>query len=399
VLFYNFQPAIIQKAFLFFQCSNLYRQDTPEYYLTSDYSIQCFTASHFSWIFGVGIPILALWGVFVPLHLANEIRKNKEHLEDDNVTEKYGFLYRGYTVEKCYWEFAIMFRKFLLIGAFVFLAMISAQLQIFFITVIIIAALMVQVKNDPNAYSELNLLEERALISALTISMTMIYFILVGSVEYLDMAMVIVCSIVTLSFVIMWLKQYIWLNLPQKVKDKLLKKAVAPPESTITTNKDSIDYAKLKSQGDCICVEEVEMSVAVSLDAYSSPSNDKFRNKKDLIAPGAVISDQEEVKEEQEQNISFQICDPLESIHEIVDEPTSYQRQITVASSKSKTDFSGRFNPGSQPFTQGEVPSDLTERETFIEKHPPTTKILIQKELKGSPAKSASFGSGEKPRK
>src|SRR5262249_2593739 len=107
IIGFNIQPNIIQGNFNLFQCTNLYRNDSPLYYLNSNYDVQCWTSEHRKWTFLFATPLILFWAVVVPALLFLFLKKNKDKLEHDSVRCKYSFIYQGYRASKFYWEFVV----------------------------------------------------------------------------------------------------------------------------------------------------------------------------------------------------------------------------------------------------------------------------------------------------
>ena len=97
---------VLEAAFSIFECKNLYRLDSPDYYLVSAPDISCWTSQHYKWCFGVALPVILLWGIAIPVTLNYIIYKNKTILETQEFQMKFSFIVRGYkqTFPAITWE-------------------------------------------------------------------------------------------------------------------------------------------------------------------------------------------------------------------------------------------------------------------------------------------------------
>lgn len=54
-------------------------------------------------LYGIAIPLLAVWGVLLPLLLYTHLKKYEKYLQNERFISKYGFVYLGYKHEYFYW--------------------------------------------------------------------------------------------------------------------------------------------------------------------------------------------------------------------------------------------------------------------------------------------------------
>ena len=85
-------------------------------FLIEDYDIECSSQEHYDYSYGVFLPFILIWMVVYPLILFAIMFKNRKRLTDPNVKETFSFIYRGYKLDKFYWEIVIMARKYAMVA-------------------------------------------------------------------------------------------------------------------------------------------------------------------------------------------------------------------------------------------------------------------------------------------
>jgi len=134
-------PSIVQQTFLMFSCKSL-GSGSGALFLLQDLEQKCWTADHWSWLLGVGFPMLFLYVIGIPavtlyLMYRNAYVDIDEHgnvwrgLDRTSVVLKYSFLYKGYIPSRYYWEIVVMSRKVLI-----------TVIAVFFVTNIHVQALL-----------------------------------------------------------------------------------------------------------------------------------------------------------------------------------------------------------------------------------------------------------------
>ncbi|CDW83118.1 UNKNOWN [Stylonychia lemnae] len=117
ILLFLVHPNIVKYVFDVFNCVDI----DGESRLKNDLALICYSNKHQFWAFGLGLPVLIVWGLGIPLFAFILIETEKKSLESVATREKYGFLYRGYKSRFYYWEIFITYRKMFLIFIQVFL--------------------------------------------------------------------------------------------------------------------------------------------------------------------------------------------------------------------------------------------------------------------------------------
>lgn len=93
---------------------------------------------------------------------------NKKELELAGVKSKYGFLYHGYHSNRYYWEFVVMGRKLLIISVALFLRSSTVSMQLIFVILILIFALVLNHHYKPFELEELNNTENYSICLSIT---------------------------------------------------------------------------------------------------------------------------------------------------------------------------------------------------------------------------------------
>ena len=112
---FNQQMSVLKENITNFSCENLYKEDSPIYYMAKDHDVECWSTGHLLWSLLFALPLLLLWGVILPAILFHKLRKQKHNLTKEAIKKKYSFFYVGYKREYYYWEFMVFFRKIALL--------------------------------------------------------------------------------------------------------------------------------------------------------------------------------------------------------------------------------------------------------------------------------------------
>lgn len=104
---------------IFFSCENIDGVNR----LYEDLQVICYSKNHKIIAYAVALPALLLWSLGIPTLGGWVIFKNRSKLQQSDVKDKYGFLYKGYKhPHGQYWEIIILYRKIIIIFIQVFLA-------------------------------------------------------------------------------------------------------------------------------------------------------------------------------------------------------------------------------------------------------------------------------------
>eukprot|EP00944_MAST-04C_sp_MAST-4C-sp1_P003556 g3556.t1 len=108
-------PPLSRRSLEYFNCSG---NIDGKYYLTKDYTIECFTGE-WNAMLPVAIVSVAIYPLGIPALFAFQLWKHRKKLDDDAVLARYGFLYEPYQREAFLWDIWEMLRKLLLTGVIV----------------------------------------------------------------------------------------------------------------------------------------------------------------------------------------------------------------------------------------------------------------------------------------
>ena len=212
VTYFYFWPDMLTNAFSMLNFLNIGPNEALEWRLLADPTIVLGSSDHWFILF-FGIPTMVISGFCLPLLFFLKLRKNKNSIEDQQFINSYGFFYRAYKDEYYLWEFAILIRKMVLVGLFVFLAQ-HLVLMCITLSIMIVVSALLQQRYCPFKSTELNKLELVALCCLLAINYGSLYHLnLKGTLS--TVFFVMLATISTTVFLIMWTKT---------IKDYLLDK-------------------------------------------------------------------------------------------------------------------------------------------------------------------------------
>eukprot|EP00455_Lapot_gusevi_P014332 TRINITY_DN17119_c0_g1_i5.p1 TRINITY_DN17119_c0_g1~~TRINITY_DN17119_c0_g1_i5.p1 ORF type:complete len:634 (+),score=97.92 TRINITY_DN17119_c0_g1_i5:441-2342(+) len=157
VTFFLVHPSITRQTFLLLSCKKVgLRGD--DYYLTSDFGVQCWSQGHLLWVFFLAFPMFFLYVVGIPLLAIYVLKRSSHKLDEFRVMYKYAFLYRGYGEKWYFWEVVVILRKVLLVLISVFFSS-DIKLQSSLALLLVTLCLMLQLFANPFVLPILNYLE------------------------------------------------------------------------------------------------------------------------------------------------------------------------------------------------------------------------------------------------
>lgn len=202
VLIFLIHPYVTKMMFSIFSCEKV----EIDYWLTSDFSIQCWDSEHYFYVFAFALPSLIVWTLFLPLFCIVYLCKRRNKL--DSISTKYvlGFLYHGFRSEVFYWEIVVLYRKNLVIIVAVFMnstltnQAVTAVLLLYFFYIL-------QIRVQPYTCSKLNLTEELSItVSMVTISCGL-YFLTNETGEVGIFFLFAIVLLANSAFFLYWLKE------------------------------------------------------------------------------------------------------------------------------------------------------------------------------------------------
>lgn len=143
-----FLPTWLHVAFSLFTCIALdvpasfpYEAAAVGSYLAADMSEQCYKLGgyHRAWALGLGVPLLVLFCLVVPvgLYVFLWLSRKRGKLGDDNFRKHFGFLYRTWREDVCWWEAVTCCQTICLVAIGTF----GHVMGVYFQSLVILAAL------------------------------------------------------------------------------------------------------------------------------------------------------------------------------------------------------------------------------------------------------------------
>lgn len=166
ILIFLTLPAVTTITFAIYNCVDVFSDGNT--YLALDVSLQCWAGDHSYYAKRFGIPIIIIWIVGLPVFAYFLLRKKQGQLGDDENIARYGFLYTGLTHKAFYWEILLHFRKVAMICINVFLTTFKPLYRALIGFMLMIVYIEVLQKVRPYSTDEVNDLEFKANIAAVS---------------------------------------------------------------------------------------------------------------------------------------------------------------------------------------------------------------------------------------
>jgi hypothetical protein len=118
-LLYLVWPSLCSQTFSLFACRSICNDATT--FLRADLDVSCWTGTHASYAFGLGLPMLVLYVIGLPLAALLRVRSMHQLTVIDSEEQKiYGMFYTAFRKETWWWESTVAGRKIViaLIGVF-----------------------------------------------------------------------------------------------------------------------------------------------------------------------------------------------------------------------------------------------------------------------------------------
>jgi hypothetical protein len=109
--------------------------------------------------------VMLFYVIGIPLVAFLLLRRNKDHLDEIAVKQRFGFLCEGYRKEAYFWELVVLSRKVILSGIAVFFTT-SAQVQSLTVLTLCITCLVAQTAYRPFANAEVDRVEFLSLVNS-----------------------------------------------------------------------------------------------------------------------------------------------------------------------------------------------------------------------------------------
>jgi len=242
IICFILQSSIVQSNLEMFRCTNLYRDDNPEYYLEIDYDTKCWTREHNLWAFLFALPCACFWMLILPGYVIRSMYKNKATLKTNKL---FAFFTVGYPCARIYWEGIVMVRKYALIIVLVYAGLHDPYLQIYLALIIIAISFAINLKFGSLFDSKLNHFENMNLLRLAWMCLFGLYF---EKVDYISGLKEIVLTMTILLGVVYFLGQWAY-EILRKIKEpakSLQAVQEKPPASGRESQRDHIHFSRLE---------------------------------------------------------------------------------------------------------------------------------------------------------
>ena len=175
ILVFIIYPSIVRETFMLFSCE---LRGPGLWLLSADIGVECYSAKHSLWMTFVGIPGICFFCGLLPVMAITKIKRLQMSalLEDVQMVAKYGFLYRGYEEDYCYWEIIVTARKVGIVFIVVFFKSYGAVVQGIAALLVIQTALLLNVVYGPYDFGLQDRIE--------TLSLSTSFFTLLGGLYF-----------------------------------------------------------------------------------------------------------------------------------------------------------------------------------------------------------------------
>ena len=117
--------------------------------MVQDLEVECYTGSHLLWaVIGGGLGLL-FWVIGIPWLAWTLLRERRNRLQNEQVTERYAFLFKGYKQRTYYWESVVMLRKVAMIFIAVFLRSSGTRVQAFVVFILLLFFVILTEEKKP----------------------------------------------------------------------------------------------------------------------------------------------------------------------------------------------------------------------------------------------------------
>ncbi|CDW82324.1 UNKNOWN [Stylonychia lemnae] len=174
ILLFLVHPSLVTYSFNDFKCKEV----DGQYRVQDDLEIICWSPEHTFYSYFVALPCIIVWGLGIPFFALSILIAKRKKLDNFEIRQRFGFLYRGYRKDYYYWEIVIMYRKILIIFAAVFISNFGIVAQALIVFFILIIFLLINFKKQPFNTLVLNDLETLSLITSMVTIYCGLFFIL-----------------------------------------------------------------------------------------------------------------------------------------------------------------------------------------------------------------------------
>ena len=228
VLGFNHMLSLYKVNLFNFECKNLYRKDTPIYYMSQDYDVECWSGVHNGWTFGFSLPILLIIGLVIPIFLIVKMKRadKKKLFNQNEFMGKYLFLYAGLKPEYAYWEVLTHMKKMIAILIVLLGGLSSPNLQIYLVLYVFAGCLINLIRKKPYENHVCYKIDRMSLILVLLINLFGIYYGSTGYIKGIDEIISVTGVILVIYFWLYWLLEYN-IELKMRIYNKLFAKSTS----------------------------------------------------------------------------------------------------------------------------------------------------------------------------
>jgi hypothetical protein len=220
-----FLPTWTHAAFSLFTCVPLDVATSPPYeanavgsYWAQDMSEQCYRPGgyHMAWALGLGVPLLLLLCMALPLGLFVWlwVSKRRGKLADDRFCSQFGFLYRMWREDVCWWEAVVVLQTIVLVMVGTFGYALGPYYQALVITAAFGIILVLLLSVHPHASAAAGVVSLRSLgvlITTAFAALTFLPYRNTAPAPGYTMAMGVFVLLINLAFVLSTLWQLLHL--------------------------------------------------------------------------------------------------------------------------------------------------------------------------------------------
>jgi hypothetical protein len=216
-----FLPTWTHVAFSLFMCVPLdvetslpYQANAVGSFWAEDMSERCYTRQghHMAWALGLGVPLLLLFCVGLPLGLFVWLwlSRRRGKLADDRFRSQFGFLYRTWREEVCWWEAVVVLQTIVLVMVGTFGYALGPYYQALVITAALQTIVVLLLSVRPHASAAAGVVSTRSLwvlIATSLSAMTFLPYRNISPAPGYTIAMGVFVLLINLAFVLSTLWQ------------------------------------------------------------------------------------------------------------------------------------------------------------------------------------------------
>lgn len=202
ILFVLLHPSVLRVLFAALHCEEM----KPGEFWVTGLEVKCWEGRHLTYALAVALPALVIWGVGVPGLILCSIVIQRKRLRDLSVKIRFGYLFSGFTESQFYWEFVVIYRRFLIIVIVTFCSQMSKMAQALMALSVLLLALLLHHHSKPYSHISLNIMENRSLL----VSIATIFFGLFYLDDSLNSAVSYICFALILGFNVYFLQYWLF---------------------------------------------------------------------------------------------------------------------------------------------------------------------------------------------